>query len=900
MSSEAPPGEPSWFRVGLALRNTRRIAGPIEHPFHVIHALLRRVLRADKRQPVPPWCWHPADPEDLPATVEKDRLHRLAVLFPGLDAAERFFQGLSGTRLENFVAEGLAPPQRRSLSVLERETPPPDWTAEEICLDFATPLAWEAKPGPQRWALEPRRLARLLHHRLALFLGFPEPAEDAPAPGIRLRTECLERIGGHPHRSKSSPGTELAFAGLSGPLYLRGDWPALWAPLLYCSELQLGSNTTRGQGCYRISSARKFFDLRLALPETWQRAAGSFRRQQDQKGNPAGPRFPDPEELALLAARAVANAIELAPAKLFEVPKKEPATPAGSPELRLLAALPEREQFIHYTLHRLLQPAWERLFFPESIGSRMGRSREDARPMIQDALEAGCTHVVEADVEDFFDHIDWAVLGARLREHLPLADSATLALIEHCVRQPVQDAQGRPLKRSCGLLQGSPLSSLLANLYLHGWDAAMRERGWRFVRAVDDLRLFAESESAAQAALREAEGLLEPLGLRFKPAKLAVHDLRATPSFRFLGLLFGPDQTDGRETGAPLRRALYLTRPETWAGLEDGALVLREGDRLAERVPLHRVGEVVLLGAGGVSTALIDRCLERGIPVSFCTQAGRHCGTLHPDARTVFARIARHHERHRGLGLPGRAQMAARVVQAKLANYAAWVGQTPPARNAALGRALRLAAEAVAALAARPDAAAAIEAIRGHEGAAARRLFPWVNAKALDRDWASAARLPHERRDRWNLLLDTLSFLLFNRLHTACRARGLDPWLGFLHSPDDRYPSLVYDLMEPFRARLERFALWLVNVGALTPSLTALQPDGRWGFSRDGWRALILQFEKQLDVAYSADQGRTWRQLLDWQVENLVLWADHGIELRLHSQPLAPWRKPPAPPPENV
>ena len=40
------------------------------------------------------------------------------------------------------------------------------------------------------------------------------------------------------------------------------------------------------------------------------------------------------------------------------------------------------------------------------------------------------------------------------------------------------------------------------------------------------------------------------------------------------------------------------------------------------------------------------------------------------------------------------------------------------------------------------------------EGAAARRLFPWVNARVADRAWAGARRLPHERRDRWNLLLD--------------------------------------------------------------------------------------------------------------------------------------------------
>jgi CRISPR-associated protein Cas1 len=191
----------------------------------------------------------------------------------------------------------------------------------------------------------------------------------------------------------------------------------------------------------------------------------------------------------------------------------------------------------------------------------------------------------------------------------------------------------------------------------------------------------------------------------------------------------------------------------------------------------------------------------------------------------------------------------------------------------------------------REDGAAAIDAIRGHEGATGRHLISWVNGRVRNPDWSAARRLPHERPDRWNLLLDTLSFLLFNRLHTACRTCGLDPWLGFLHSPENRYPSLVYDLMEPFRARLDRFAVWLVNVGAIVSALTAADAQGCWGFTADGWKALILQFEKQLDVAYAADEGRTWRQLLDRQVQDLVLWVDQGIELRLHTHPIPPWRK---------
>ncbi len=97
--------------------------------------------------------------------------------------------------------------------------------------------------------------------------------------------------------------------------------------------------------------------------------------------------------------------------------------------------------------------------------------------------------------------------------------------------------------------------------------------------------------------------------------------------------------------------------------------------------------------------------------------------------------------------------------------------------------------------------------------------------------------------------------------------------------------------MEPYRARLHRFAVWLLNEGAISTSLTTVDQDGCFSFTNDGWISLIRQFEKQLDVSYAADDGRTFRQLIQRQVEDLVLWVDDGVELRLYSHPVAPWKK---------
>ncbi len=70
-----------------------------------------------------------------------------------------------------------------------------------------------------------------------------------------------------------------------------------------------------------------------------------------------------------------------------------------------------------------------------------------------------------------------------------------------------------------GVLQGSPLSPLLANIYLHPFDAGMSHAGYALVRFADDWVVCAESRKEAESARLRAERLLKALRLEFNPRK---------------------------------------------------------------------------------------------------------------------------------------------------------------------------------------------------------------------------------------------------------------------------------------------------------------------------------------------------------------------------------------------
>ena len=127
--------------------------------------------------------------------------------------------------------------------------------------------------------------------------------------------------------------------------------------------------------------------------------------------------------------------------------------------------------------------------------------------------------------------------------------------------------------RPRGTAQGSPLSPLLANIYLHSFDLGLTGQGLRLVRYMDDFVIMCASEDDARQALRIAEQRLAKLRLAVNPTKTRL--VAYADGLEFLGQALAPRQrgpvleqgaaTFG-EAEAALRRAarqaqLHLRRP---------------------------------------------------------------------------------------------------------------------------------------------------------------------------------------------------------------------------------------------------------------------------------------------------------------------------------------------------
>ncbi len=181
---------------------------------------------------------------------------------------------------------------------------------------------------------------------------------------------------------------------------------------------------------------------------------------------------------------------------------------------------------------RVIGPILDAAFEDSSYGYRPGRSVRQAIRRIERFRDEGYTHVLDADLADYFGTIDHEVLLEAFRRHI--ADEAVVELVSQwigCVAQ----APHRQESQLRGVPQGGAISPLLANLYLDVFDERMEALGYKLVRYADDFVVLCRSASEAEQALHDVGALLADLKLELNRDKT-----RATSfaeGVRFLGHL---------------------------------------------------------------------------------------------------------------------------------------------------------------------------------------------------------------------------------------------------------------------------------------------------------------------------------------------------------------------------
>ena len=258
-----------------------------------------------------------------------------------------------------------------------------------------------------------------------------------------------------------------------------------------------------------------------------------------------------------------------------------------------------RDRVVQMAAKIVLEPIFEADFQPCSYGFRPRRSATQALEAIRITGGQGDYHVVDADIQGFFDAIDQDLLLEKLAARI--SDRRVLKLLGQWLRAGVME-EGSVRTSTAGTPQGGVISPLLANVYLNDldrtWQATCSHLG-KLMRYADDFVILCRTRTQAERALAKVREIMGALRLQLHPTKTRLVELGlGKEGFTFLGcyLRIVRSRFKGRcylyrwpspkAMKAIRTRICELTCPRHWAGMSD----IREG-----------IGELnpVLRGWGG-------------------------------------------------------------------------------------------------------------------------------------------------------------------------------------------------------------------------------------------------------------------------------------------------------------
>jgi RNA-directed DNA polymerase len=250
------------------------------------------------------------------------------------------------------------------------------------------------------------------------------------------------------------------------------------------------------------------------------------------------------------------------PVRAVEIPKKGGTRVLGIPNVV--------DRVAQTAAAMALEPSVEPMFHEDSYGYRPGRAPVDAVAVCR----ARCFRrdwVVDLDIRAFFDSVPWELMLKAVAHH---TDQKWIVMyVERWLKAPMQKPDGTLVQRVKGTPQGSPISPLLANLFLHyGLDAWMVREfpAVPFERFADDAVIHCVSERQAREVREAVARRLVEVGLELHPDKTRIVYCKDSNrrgnyeqvSFTFCGYTFRPRKAYNKRRQVTFTSFLPAVSPE--------------------------------------------------------------------------------------------------------------------------------------------------------------------------------------------------------------------------------------------------------------------------------------------------------------------------------------------------
>lgn len=203
----------------------------------------------------------------------------------------------------------------------------------------------------------------------------------------------------------------------------------------------------------------------------------------------------------------------------------------GNGEGRALCIPTVRDRIVQAAVLQIIEPILEREFEDCSFAYRKGRSVKQAVYRIKEYYDQGYHWIVDADIDAFFDSVDHTLLLAKFKKYVRIP--YIQKLIELWLKAEIWDGESLTISQK-GIPQGSPISPILANLFLDELYEELLKKGYKYIRYADDYVILCKQPEDAKHALQLSKQVLEKLLLQLDEEQIVSFE----QGFKFLGVVF--------------------------------------------------------------------------------------------------------------------------------------------------------------------------------------------------------------------------------------------------------------------------------------------------------------------------------------------------------------------------